>query len=76
LGGGKRVRSPGSVGAFTWVEPVNAGISSDIKKGSRLIIESADDDLEKIKLKNLYQTGLAPVKQTASISDNKLKILD
>jgi len=56
LGDGKRVRSPRPAGALAWVEPVYIGLSSDIKKGSRLIVESADDDLdkkkEKRKLKN------------------------
>jgi hypothetical protein len=76
LGGGKRVRSPGPAGALAWVEPVYAAVSSDIKKGSRLIVKSVDGrswmiEERKLKKKNLYQTGLAPVEQKASISDNK-----
>jgi hypothetical protein len=60
-------------GAFAWVETADVAGSGDVKKSSRLKNKSADAQCckEKLNRKNLYQTGLAPVEQKASISDNK-----
>ena len=58
-------------GIFAWVETDSIVLSSDIKKSSRLIVKSADARCWKKIEKKLHQTGLAPVKQKASISDNK-----
>jgi len=71
LGDGKRVRSLELTGIFAWVEPVYAAGSSDNKKGSRLIVKSADARCWIRRKKKIYQTGLAPVKQKTSISKFK-----
>jgi hypothetical protein len=75
LGDGKRVTNPGLTGAFTCVETVYITGSSDVKKSSRLKDKSADAR-SWMQRKKLYQTGLAPVMQKASVSDNNKEYLD
>jgi len=72
LGDGKRVRSLRLTGIFAWVEPVYPAGPSDIKKGSRLIVKSADARCWiRRKKEKIYQTGLALVNKKASISKFK-----
>ena len=76
MGDGKRVRSPVLTGAFAWVETDYAAGSCDVKKGSRLQDVSADARCWIKTDEKLYQTGLAPVRQKASVSDNNKEYLD
>jgi len=55
LGGGKRVRSSGPAIALARIEPACADLSSDIKKGSRVIIDSADARVRQKERKKIIE---------------------